>query len=93
MHIDLFGAALNRQLDHGMDVIFVAMHATWREQTENMHGTVVLDRFVHPFGEGAIVEKRTGSDRAADAGVLLIDDAACPKIEMTHLGVAHLTCR
>ena len=90
MEIDFLGAAIHRQLDHGVDLLLMAMHATGGEQAEDMHRLVVGDGCVHRFSEGLVAEERTGLDGTADAGKFLVDNAPGTQIQVTHLGVAHL---
>ena len=52
-----------------------------------------LDREVDRVGERAVGEKRPGTDRASDAGELLVDHAPGAEVEVPDLGVPHLPDR
>ncbi len=62
VQIDVLRTALDRQLHHGMNVFFVAVHATRGQQADDMHRLVGADGLVDGIGQRRIGEKRPGLD-------------------------------
>ncbi len=84
------GATVDGHLDGGLHVVDMAVYTAVGKQSEHVHGAAGFCRLVDGFGEHGIVEEGAVLDGQADASQFLIDHAACPKIEVTHFGVAHL---
>ena len=90
MQVDLLRASLGGKLDHGCDVILVAVHSARAHESHDMDGLACLDSLVNGAAENLILEEVTVLDGLGNAGELLIDDAACADIGMADLGISHL---
>ncbi len=55
MQIDAFGAALGGQFGHGQDVVFVAVHATRRQQAQQMDCLAGAHGGVDGVGQDGVV--------------------------------------
>lgn len=93
MDDDLLQTAHFRELEHRFDVRDVAVNAAIGEQPENMQRAVRFLDVLHRMVQRDIIEENPVIDGFGDAGELLIDDASGADIEVTDLGVAHLTLR
>ena len=71
----------------------VAVHAAVRDETHQVHGTIIGHRRVDLLGEHGVVVDRPVLDRQVDAREFLIDHTTGADVEVTHLGVAHLARR
>ena len=91
--MDAPGPAAGGQLGHGQDVVLVAVHATRREQTQQVDRLARGDRGIDRRGQGGDGGKRALLDGLGDAGEVLVDDAPGPQVHVADLGVAHLAVR
>jgi len=51
---------------------------------------ILVDGRLHRIDQSLVLEKRAGFDGTTDPGVFLVDHTTGTKIEVTHLGIAHL---
>ena len=80
-------------VDHCQQVVFVAMHATGREQAEQVQTTRVgLDRVARGDQRGILCQRAVGN-RRVDPGQILVNDAARTDVHVTDLGIPHLPNR
>ena len=93
MQVDLFSAALCRQLHHRHDVIFVAVDAAWRHQTHDMYRFAGGNRFIDRGGQYRVGEEGAFFNFHIETGQVLIDDTTGAQVDVTHFGVPHLTVR
>jgi len=93
MQEDPLRTALHGEFGHGMDVFFVAVYTTRRQQPEQVYRLAVFDGQVHGVGQGVIVEEGAGLDGATDTGEFLVNHAAGTQVKVTDLGISHLAGR
>ena len=67
------------------------MHATVGEKTHEVNGVVCLDGGVHRLDENRILLDATILACVIDTRELLVHDTTGPHVEMSDLGIAHLT--
>ena len=91
MQIDFLCATLCGQFNHRHDVIFVAMDATGREQTHDVHGFTGVFRLVNRCGQRRVSKESTFFNFNVQTGQVLIHDAARAQVNVTDFGVTHLT--
>ena len=81
------------QLQAGLQVPHVAVHAAARHQTHEVQRAAAAGGLGARLLEHAVGEEVAVGDRLADAREVLVDDAAGADVEMPDLGVAHLARR
>ncbi len=93
MHGDLRHALAVGQIEHGEDVVLVAVHAAGREQAKHVQDVPArLGRLARRDQLGG-PEEAAVLDGRIDAGQILIDDPAGAQVHVADLGVAHLAIR
>ena len=80
-------------LQKGINVGIVAVHAAVRQQSVHMQGAVVLFDIFHRPEENFVPEEISVLDLLADPGQVLINDSSRAHIQVSDLGVAHLSLR
>lgn len=90
MQINGFGAALCSQLDHGQDVLVVAVHAARRQQAHDMHRLAGRYGLIDGGGQHRVGEEVAVGDRFVQPGQILVHDAAGAQVDVADFRVAHL---
>ena len=93
MHIDLLDTVSLRHFKKPVEVFFVAVHAAWRNEAEEVQCAARLLRTRDGMEQRLVLEERTVGNRLRDARELLVDDASCADVRMPDFGVAHLPVR
>ena len=93
VQVDGFGTTLGGQLNHGRDVIFVAVDATFGQQPHDVHGLALAAGGIDGLAQRGILEEVTVTDLFGDAGQLLINHATGTDVDVANFGVTHLTIR
>ena len=93
MDVHLLEALGLGQLHQGVQMGQVAMHPAVGAQAIQVQGAVVGLAVFHRPQKGGILEKIPLPDGLGDPGQLLVYDAACADIQVTHLAVPHLPIR
>ena len=93
MHIDFVQPFAQSHVEHGVDVVLVAVHAAIGEQTENVQRAAIGLELGDDFLERGVAREVAAGDGAVDTGVFLIHHPSCADIEVADFGVAHLPRR
>ena len=81
------------QFQHGVDMIFMAMHPAGRQQPHDMQRSVMLLDMFNSLHERRIAVKAPVLNGCIYPRELLIHHAACADIEMANFRVTHLALR
>ena len=90
VHVHFFQSLPLRQLQKGVKVGDVRMHAARGEQAVEVQFLMVFQRAVRRVVEFFVFKKFAVFDLLGDAGEFLIDDSARSHVEVPHLAVSHL---
>ena len=93
MHIDILQTVSLRQLQQGIQMRIVAVHAAIGKQSPQMQGTAAELRCVAGSLQMIVIIKITVLNGLCDFRQILIYDASGSHIQMADLGIAHLTFR
>lgn len=77
--------------EQGIKVLRVAVHAARGNQPHEVQSPPCLLRMLHDRQQSGVGEKLPRSDGLGNAHYILVDNAPSPDIEVTHIGVPHLT--
>ena len=91
VYVHAFRASGAGHLQQCVQVLAATVHAAVREQTHEVHRPAIAHRRVDRLGENGVGEDRTVAHGQIDARELLVDHSPGPDVEMTDLGVAHLS--
>ena len=78
---------------HRLQLQFVAVDPTWREQAQHVQRRAILPGAGDGFSQRRIARKLAVLDGEFDPRVVLVDDPSRPDIEVADIRVAHLTGR
>ena len=90
MQVNLLGAPLGCELNHGSDMVLMAVNSARAHESHDVHCLACLYCLVNSAAENLVLEEVTVLDGLGDAGELLVDDAACADVGMADLGISHL---
>ena len=76
------------EVDHGRDLIFMAMHAAGRDQAHHMQGALL--GLFYGCAKCGIVPETAVLDGEGEPGEFLPNDAAGAEMHVSDLGIAHL---
>jgi hypothetical protein len=79
------------QLDGGQQVVLVTVDAARRQQAHDVDAPAAFASTFHGVEQGGVAGETAVLDCLADASQLLVDDATGTDIEVSDLGIAHLT--
>ena len=91
MQVDLFQSGTCRQLQHGVDVVFVAVHAAGGKQAHDMQCRAALLGGFDGLDEHGVAVEAAVLDGQVDLGQILVDHAPGADVQMAHFRIAHLT--
>ena len=86
-------AMLGSHLDQSLDVVHVGVNAARAHKAHKVKGLALGLDIIHSLDENLVLGDGSVLDGFVDARKLLKHDAAGTDVEVTHLGVAHLTVR
>jgi hypothetical protein len=81
------------EIEAGLEMLEVAVHAAIGDETEKMERTLSSGRLGTGMNEHRITEKAAVGDRGANACQILVDHPAGADVEVTDFAVAHLPNR
>ena len=93
MHANGLDAMLGSHLDQSLDVVHVGVNAARAHKAHKVKGLALGLDIIHSLDENLVLGNGSVLDGFVDARKLLEHDAAGTDVEVTHLGIAHLTVR
>lgn len=93
VQINFFQAIAGGHFQHGKDMIFVAVHASRREQSHNVQCASALPGQFNRFAQRGVGIKAAILNIHIDPAQILIHHAPGADVEMPHFRVAHLMGR
>jgi len=93
MHGDFLGTSLGSRFDQSMNVGFVAMHATIRNQAQHMQRFVSINRGIDRGLEYFVLANRAFSNINVNPANILQHHPPSADIQVAHFGIAELAFR
>ena len=93
VHKHIFDSFALCHLQKGVHMCIMAVNAAVRQQAVHMQGAVVLLYIFHSPEENLILKEVSVLNLLADPGKILVNDSSGAHIQMSDLGVAHLSLR
>ena len=90
MYVHLGKAFSFGQLQQTVQMGDMAVDAAVGKQPHKVDGRIILLGILHRLKQRFVFEKVAVLDLLGDSGQLLIYDASCAHVQMTHLRVSHL---
>ena len=91
MHKHLLQSVSLGKLQKRIQMGIVAVYAAVREQSHQMKRTAVLLAVLNRLHQSRIFKEGSILNFLGNTGKLLIHDTACAHVEMSYLGISHLT--